>query len=206
MPVIRYVTRRARGSPPPPPARAARRTHRPKPPCAGTRQHGPNLLLRAAARLPAARRSARTRADVAVDFIGAVHGASGSVELLSLAITCYQCNSHNDSRCLMDNLPESLKQPCGSRYTMCRKISQVVEFEMNGMPPDSRVIRGCGWDDRQYKVRERDWTLEGLCYQRSGFGGRQEVCSCLEDGCNSATSSVAGHTLVFGTMVLLRFW
>jgi hypothetical protein len=26
----------------------------------------------------------------------------------------------------------------------------------------------------------------GRCYQRAGFGGRQEVCSCEEDFCNSA--------------------
>lgn len=69
-----------------------------------------------------------------------------------LAITCYQCNSHNDSRCLLDKLPDSLRLPCGPKDTMCRKISQVVEFEMNGMPPDSRVIRGCGWDESSYKV------------------------------------------------------
>ncbi|XP_061726351.1 uncharacterized protein LOC133531930 [Cydia pomonella] len=68
------------------------------------------------------------------------------------AIVCYQCNSHNDSRCLMDKLPDSLRKECGSKDTMCRKISQTVEFEMNGMPPDSRVIRGCGWDESNYKV------------------------------------------------------
>jgi hypothetical protein len=45
------------------------------------------------------------------------------------------------------------------------------------VPPDSRVIRGCGWDDSNYK---------GKCYQRSGFGGRQEVCACYEDECNGA--------------------
>ncbi|VVC94559.1 unnamed protein product [Leptidea sinapis] len=44
-----------------------------------------------------------------------------------LAINCYQCNSHNDSRCLMDKLPDSLRLPCGPKDTMCRKISQVVE-------------------------------------------------------------------------------
>ncbi|XP_041982523.1 uncharacterized protein LOC121735688 [Aricia agestis] len=113
-----------------------------------------------------------------------------------LAINCYQCNSHNDSRCLMDKLPDSLRLPCGPKDTMCRKISQVVEFEMNGMPPDSRVIRGCGWDETSYK---------GRCYQRSGFGGRQEVCSCLEDGCNSATVPIAATALMLLTVAILRF-
>ncbi|XP_053610877.1 UPAR/Ly6 domain-containing protein crok-like [Plodia interpunctella] len=113
-----------------------------------------------------------------------------------LAITCYQCNSHNDSRCLLDKLPDTLRQPCSSKDTMCRKISQVVEFEMNGMPPDSRVIRGCGWDETSYK---------GRCYQRSGFGGRQEVCSCTEDGCNSSTMPVAATALMMFTVALIRF-
>ncbi|XP_028029301.1 uncharacterized protein LOC114242372 [Bombyx mandarina] len=112
------------------------------------------------------------------------------------AIVCYQCNSHNDSRCIMEDLPDTLRQPCKSTDTMCRKISQVVEFEMNGMPPDNRVIRGCGWDESNYK---------GRCYQRSGFGGRQEVCSCLTDGCNSASLPVMGTTVMLLTLALLKF-
>lgn len=47
------------------------------------------------------------------------------------------------------------------------------------MEPDTRVIRLCGWDDSSYK---------GRCYQRAGFGGRQEVCACYEDECNNASS------------------
>lgn len=47
------------------------------------------------------------------------------------------------------------------------------------VPPDTRVIRSCGWDDSQYKNR---------CYHRSGFGGRQEVCACEEDLCNGSNN------------------
>lgn len=47
------------------------------------------------------------------------------------------------------------------------------------VPADSRVIRGCGWDDSSYKNK---------CYQRSGFGGRLEVCACENDNCNGAES------------------
>lgn len=102
------------------------------------------------------------------------------------AMRCYHCNSHNDSRCADDNPPDALKIDCsdlkdGAKYTMCRKITQVIEFSVNGLPADTRVIRGCGWDESNYK---------GACYQRSGFGGRQEVCSCLQDYCNAATPSV----------------
>lgn len=102
------------------------------------------------------------------------------------AVQCYICNSHTDSRCADENPPEALRQDCaelkdGMKYTMCRKITQVIEFSVNGLPADTRVIRGCGWDETNYM---------GKCYQRSGFGGRQEVCSCLTDFCNAATPNV----------------
>lgn len=102
------------------------------------------------------------------------------------AMQCYLCNSHNDSRCEDDHPPDALKKDCsdlkdGAKYTMCRKITQVIEFSVNGLPADKRVIRGCGWDESNHK---------GKCYQRSGFGGRQEVCSCLTDYCNAAMPNV----------------
>nr|CAD7433584.1 unnamed protein product [Timema monikensis] len=59
-------------------------------------------------------------------------------------------------------------------------------------PPDDRTIRGCGWDDSTYK---------GRCYQRSGFGGRQEVCSCLTDNCNGAPH-VGTMPFLLGTSLL----
>ncbi|KAH0949021.1 hypothetical protein HN011_009099 [Eciton burchellii] len=98
------------------------------------------------------------------------------------AMQCYQCNSRNNSQCADLVPPDTMKIDCadlkdGAKYTMCRKITQVIEFSVNGLPPDTRVIRGCGWDESNYK---------GACYQRSGFGGRQEVCSCLTDYCNAA--------------------
>ncbi|XP_076246982.1 uncharacterized protein LOC143186971 [Calliopsis andreniformis] len=102
------------------------------------------------------------------------------------ALQCYLCNSHNDSRCADEHPPDALKKDCadlkdGAKYTMCRKITQVIEFSVNGLSADTRVIRGCGWDESNYV---------GKCYQRSGFGGRQEVCSCYTDYCNAATPNV----------------
>lgn len=116
-----------------------------------------------------------------------------------LAIKCFECNSHNDSRCGVDPVPDLLKKDCsehanGLKYTMCRKIVQNIEFEVNGNPPDLRVIRSCGWDDSSYK---------GRCYQRSGFGGRQEVCSCLEDYCNGSVTVSTSLALVTCTGLLL---
>jgi hypothetical protein len=99
------------------------------------------------------------------------------------AIRCFECNSYNDTRCAHDKPPQDLSVECGNHhrgvtYTFCRKIKQVIEFSVNQLPADTRIIRGCGWDDSAYKDK---------CYQRSGFGGRQEVCACPKDDCNSST-------------------
>ncbi|XP_058790422.1 uncharacterized protein LOC131663792 isoform X2 [Phymastichus coffea] len=107
------------------------------------------------------------------------------------ALRCFECNSHIDSRCADDNPPDALKKDCsehveGSKYTMCRKIKQVIEFSVNGLPADTRIIRSCGWDESNYK---------GKCYQRGGFGGRQEVCSCTSDFCNGVPSRFLSQIL-----------
>jgi len=58
--------------------------------------------------------------------------------ITGLAISCYECNSHNDSRCKEDKLSDELKQDCSKRYdrgvtyTLCRKIVQHIDFEVNG--------------------------------------------------------------------------
>lgn len=100
------------------------------------------------------------------------------------AIRCYECNSYNDTKCADDVPPTNLSVECGDhqkgvKYTFCRKIKQIIEFSVNQLPADTRIIRGCGWDDTSYKNK---------CYQRSGFGGRQEVCACDQDNCNGSTS------------------
>ena len=64
-------------------------------------------------------------------------------------------------------------------------------FFLPAVPPDSRVIRSCGWDESSYK---------GKCYQRSGFGGRQEVCSCLTDNCNGASSLQAAASVLLAAL------
>lgn len=135
-----------------------------------------------------------------------IHSTIGS------AIRCYECNSYNDTKCADDVPPTNLSVECGDhqkgvKYTFCRKIKQIIEFSVNQckslgvygrtftkfffhqiwffalsictVPADTRIIRGCGWDDTSYKNK---------CYQRSGFGGRQEVCACDQDNCNGSTS------------------
>lgn len=115
-------------------------------------------------------------------------------------MSCYDCNSVNDKRCLGDlnnKLTDDMKKPCperkGKPYTLCRKIKQVIDFEVNGLQPDSRVIRTCGYEDSQYANR---------CYQRSGFGGRQEVCACQHDDCNNSSTLLGSLSLVFGLFLL----
>lgn len=110
------------------------------------------------------------------------------------AIRCFECNSHNDTRCADAIPPETLSKECGehkhgNKFLFCRKITQIIEFAVNNLPPDSRVIRGCGYDESAYK---------GKCYSRAGFGGRQEVCSCYLDNCNSAD---AVKSTVFAAIV-----
>ncbi|XP_061516721.1 uncharacterized protein LOC1277840 isoform X1 [Anopheles gambiae] len=148
------------------------------------------------------------------------------------AIRCFECNSAEDSTCTHDNPPDSMSVDCndhkdGNKYTFCRKIVQIIEFPVNNLPPDNRVIRGCGWDESSYKVRSRAGLTssihvdppgchssfscvrfflytQGRCYQRSGFGGRQEVCACYDDNCNGASSlSVTFGVLLFGAIAFL---
>ncbi|XP_072944781.1 uncharacterized protein [Epargyreus clarus] len=108
------------------------------------------------------------------------------------AIMCYECNSATNSYCSEAVLPDSLKRNCsehdrGLTHTLCRKIVQHVDYEVNGHLPSSRVIRSCGWDETRYK---------GACYHRSGYGGRQEVCSCSSDLCNGTGDLVASYGLL----------
>lgn len=53
------------------------------------------------------------------------------------AMLCYQCNSRNNSQCADLMPPDTMKIDCanlkdGAKYTMCRKITQVIEFSVNG--------------------------------------------------------------------------
>ena len=42
---------------------------------------------------------------------------------------------------------------------------------------EERILRRCGYDESKYP--------DG-CFYRGGLGGRQRVCSCKTDDCNSA--------------------
>jgi len=60
-----------------------------------------------------------------------------SLLFLGDAIICFECNSHNDSRCAQEIPPDQFKKECsehkeGNVYTICRKITQSIEFEVHG--------------------------------------------------------------------------
>ncbi|XP_071442609.1 UPAR/Ly6 domain-containing protein crok-like [Hetaerina americana] len=115
------------------------------------------------------------------------------------AILCYECNSKNDSRCADEELPDTLLKNCshhvkGSQYILCRKIVQTIDFTVNENPPDSRTIRSCGSNNSSYSES---------CYSRGGFGGRQEVCSCMTDKCNHASQLFMGYILFLAPVGLI---
>ncbi|XP_032518944.2 uncharacterized protein LOC116771251 [Danaus plexippus] len=115
------------------------------------------------------------------------------------ALICYECNSAINSMCSEAVLPDSLKRNCsdhdrGVTHTLCRKIVQHVDHDINGHQVASRVIRSCGWDETKYK---------GMCYHRSGYGGRQEVCSCTKNLCNHSGRFEFSYYLAGLVFVLL---
>lgn len=53
------------------------------------------------------------------------------------AIECFVCNSNTDKQCMQDTPPDTLKKDCtdapdGATYSLCRKIVQHIDFEVNG--------------------------------------------------------------------------
>jgi len=115
-------------------------------------------------------------------------------------VVCFECNSHNDTRCALKPPPEELAVECGNKhdkysqqYTFCRKILQIIEFSVNNLPPETRTIRSCAFEKRGF---------ENKCYQRSGFGGRQEVCGCLTDRCNGAEKFKATFGVLLAAIVV----
>lgn len=64
------------------------------------------------------------------------------IDKIGSAIKCFECNSHYNQGCELDNVPSnfsvdcSLKQDRDDRnkpiqYTICRKVMQIIEFSVN---------------------------------------------------------------------------
>jgi hypothetical protein len=130
-------------------------------------------------------------AACAVVLMMMVHGGE--------AVKCFECNSHNDTRCADKEPPKDLLVECRGKKqgsiesTFCRKIKQIIEFSVNNLPPETRYIRSCGYEEGKYR---------NACYQRSGFGGRQEVCACDEDECNGAATIKATFGVLLAAIVV----
>lgn len=56
----------------------------------------------------------------------------------------------------------------------------------------NRISRTCGWVESNYNDK---------CYHRSGFGGKQDVCTCSTDYCNSAQNTY----IAFATVMAASF-
>lgn len=118
------------------------------------------------------------------------------------SIMCYECNSKLDKNCSLKTPPDYLKRDCsrnpeGINYKVCRKITQTIDFEVNGLKPDHRIIRSCS-----YELHQKE---ENNCYQRSGFGGRQEVCSCAGDLCNNSNNIKINLSILLASVSILVF-
>lgn len=110
---------------------------------------------------------------------------------------CGMCGRNKWTCVLGVTLRASPRLILSIRSTLIRNSVLLLYRSTNHtVPPDSRVIRGCGWDDSAYKNK---------CYQRSGFGGRLEVCACELDNCNGAVSLKSINS-VLGFLCPLAIW
>jgi len=97
------------------------------------------------------------------------------------SLQCHQCNSYDSYHCAdpfyyeddEDKKPKTMEflTQCAPDATLCRKIKQTVRG-------DTRVIRSCG------TVED---SVDRECYTTVHEEYNTEVCSCKEDGCNSAS-------------------
>lgn len=107
------------------------------------------------------------------------------------AIECYVCNSKDTPECVdkpdASHLKNCSEMEKGSMYTACRKMDINVDFPVNGLPEQKRVVRQCA------VVGEPDRP----CYYKAGFGGRVNVCHCFDNKCNGAgLPGLAGAALL----------
>jgi len=106
--------------------------------------------------------------------------------LLAVGVTslkCYICDSITSTDCGHGTTvgPQHLKEcstgmgqlvpPENLNYTLCRKITTTVDFDVNTNKKGERISRVCGWETSKY---------DGECYYRGGLGGRTNVCTCTE--------------------------
>jgi len=116
-----------------------------------------------------------------------------------LSLKCYICNNLKDGKSCGHgkDVDPALIKDCNTQsddgheghveWKFCRKIVTWIDFDVNNNTATERVVRKCGHIDSKYNDN---------CYYRGGFGGRQQVCTCSEDGCNSGFTFRANHLMM----------
>jgi len=130
-----------------------------------------------------------------------------------MPIKCYICdNVTNKGECEHGDIDKKFLKDCndeaqtsnqtagvdGADWKLCRKIITWIDFNVGENKATERVMRRCG----HVSVEKYDQE----CYYRGGFGGRQRVCTCMDDACNAApTVTLSSALLLTTTAVLFSF-
>jgi len=121
------------------------------------------------------------------------------------SLKCHQCNSYDSYHC--DDPFYYADDPQKKPKTMefldecedpdakfCRKIKQTVR-------DDTRVIRTCGKEEDIDPETQKPRNPPRDCYTTVHEEYNTEVCSCIDDGCNSASMFTASAA-VFSAVAL----
>jgi len=125
-----------------------------------------------------------------------VQFVKGQADKQGGVFSCYQCDNFNDKGCGHgDDVDRKYIRPCknvtgpndnidmylppGKQFHLCRKITTIIDFDVNGNKATERIKRTCGYENSTY---------DEVCYYRAGLGGRVNVCSCKEAECNQGTN------------------
>jgi len=126
------------------------------------------------------------------------------------SLQCYVCSSteatadkpcgigkdvHEDYKidCAKAELKFGGNKSVGGNWTLCRKIVTWIDYSLEDPSgSEERVIRKCGYNEEKHSE---------ACFYRGGLGGRQRVCSCKTDGCNSAPKTSMTIITMLGAFI-----
>ncbi|XP_018022888.1 uncharacterized protein LOC108678901 [Hyalella azteca] len=124
---------------------------------------------------------------------------------VGLAVKCYECNSHEMPEC-KDMSSKALQSlvDCDSKtndthvYTLCRKLHMFMDEQVGENLKENRIHRACGY------VEDEDMYKRGNCYYKSGYNTRTWVCSCKDDECNAASTTLVSLAGLVSLLVVAR--
>lgn len=130
---------------------------------------------------------------------------------LAYSLQCYVCSSEDkevsaEKPCGIGKPHASYMMNCtdapktlggqlepGKQWSLCRKIVTWVDYDINDSGKTvERVLRKCGYDNEKHSE---------TCFYRGGLGGRQRVCSCKGDNCNSAPKTSMNLITMLGVFI-----